>query len=162
MKNKILIILLVMALIMVLAMPTAFADDSVINADVDESYTITIPATVDFGVILKNTGTETQPFVVEASDVFIRYDESVHVHFTGCASDDSATRSGTWLMHDANEPEWDIPYTLNNSTSLVGIGDEFASFTADGTESGHVDADTSYIDYPGSYSDTMTFTISCS
>ena len=135
------------------------AENSNLTADVEETYNIIIPATVEFGTIEKDSGTVSQPFVVTASDVFIEPGDEIHVSFASSIS--WVTYGNLFLMHDAAENEWDLPYSLNNSGSQVGIGDDFASFTANGSESGHVDVDTSYIDYPGIYTDTMTFIISC-
>ena len=135
------------------------AENSNITADVEETYNIIIPATVEFGNIEKDSGTVSQPFVVTASDVFIEPGDEIHVNFSSCIS--WTLYSSLFLMHDAAENEWDLPYALYNSSGQVGIGDDFATFTANGSESGHVDVDTSYIDYPGIYTDTMTFIISC-
>ena len=158
--KRILTVLLVIALIIVLVPAKALSDDTVISAEVEESYTIWIPEEIDFGTKQKDSGTYSHIFAVFASDIFIRHGEQIRVTFTSCVS---WTSHGSFLlMHDTGEPEWGIPYTLSNSTSQVGVGDDFATFTSNGSEYGEVVIDTAYIDYPGSYSDTMTFTITCS
>ena len=161
MKKSLFCILLVLALVLVPAL--AFADDTDVTAEVDETYTITIPATVNFGTIVRNSGTQSQPFEVTASDVFLDPRDEIRVNLTTTLSNDN--RGGMWLTHDTVPLEWDIPYALYNSTNQVGITDDFVCFETNRTESGHIDVNTDdvggepVIYAPGSYTDTMTFTI---
>ena len=53
-----------------------------------------------------------------------------------------------------------LAYTLKNSTSGVGSGGVFTTFDGARTETGSVNVDTADITKAGSYSGTMTFTIS--
>lgn len=126
-------------------------ENTEVSANVDPTYMIIIPAAVDFGTLLKNSGVQTQSFPVQAMGLIIEdgYEIAVGVssNFTMKDMDGSGTVS--------------LDYDLYNSTpTQMADGSVFATFTADGTETGSVEVDTSAITAAGSYKGTMDFTIS--
>lgn len=131
--------------------PVPMNQDTEVTAGIDPSYMIIIPAAVDFGTLIKDTGIETQVFPVQAVDVVL---EPGHEIAVGVTSD--------FLMNDLNGAGTvTLAYTLYNSTpTLITSGSEFAAFGADGTETGTVEVDTTAITAAGSYQGTMDFTIS--
>ena len=122
--------------------------DTEVTADVNPTYTIVIPASVDFGTLIKGTNIVSKPFNVTASGLLIEYDAHVDVY----ASSDFAMYAGSA----------DLPYSLYNTTTgsdALEDGDQFASFNTGATQSGRVEVDTSDIDNAGDFEDTMVFTI---
>jgi len=124
-----------------------FANGTEVTADVDPSFIITIPASVNFGTLTPGTGTVTQNFNVTASNVMLEAGSEISVKVT---SDFKMTAAG-----DA-----ELPYGLRNSTAYLTSGDEFASFTGNRTEYGYVYLSRANIKNAGNYKGTMTFTIS--
>jgi hypothetical protein len=119
-----------------------------VTAGVDPTYTIIIPATLDFGTLTKNSGTATVTFDVTASGLVLELGSRVNV-----------TVSGDFTMSDSGA---DLPYSLYNTTSsetALVDGGQFASFTADGTQNGRAEVNTGVIVNAGEYQDTMVFTI---
>ncbi|MGI5918362.1 MAG: hypothetical protein ACOX8N_01705 [Christensenellales bacterium] len=123
------------------------ADDTLVTASVDPTFTIVIPAAVNLGTLQKDVAVLPQTFEVEAKNVIIETGKSIVV---SVASDFRLSTSGGATLG----------YVLRNSTSEVGDKGIFATFTADRVESGSVRVpDTSGISVAGVYQDTMTFTI---
>jgi hypothetical protein len=125
-----------------------------VTASVDPSYTIVIPASVDFGTLAKTAADNWvyQAFDVEAQDLLIESGASVNIAV-----------SGPFVMKDeANIAS--LSYRLSNEDGEVTAPGVFASFKAadpaDGEENGSVSVNTKNITAAGAYSGTMTFTIS--
>ncbi len=125
-------------------------DDTVVLAKVDPSYIIMIPASVDFGTLVRNSGVVTQEFDVTAQGVMLEPDASVDVVVTG-----------PFVMKDGDgSGSVELEYTLTSGTTPIpAAGGEFASFMGNGTQDGSVSVDTSAITAAGSYKGTMVFTI---
>ena len=119
-----------------------------VEAGVDVTYTIIIPASVDFGTLTAGAEIVSQPFNVTATGVLLE----------GGAHVDIAV-SSDFTMSDGGA---DLPYELYNVSSggiALSSGNQFASFDEDGTQDGRAEVDTSDITNAGSFMDTMVFTI---
>ena len=117
-----------------------------VTAGVDPTYTIVIPAAVNFGTLQKDTGTRTQNFPVTAQNVLIENGKAIIVSVN---SNFKMASGGTLLG-----------YLLKKfGGGVMASGGEFARFSADGESIGSVEVDTDLIVQAGSYQGTMTFTI---
>ena len=116
-----------------------------VKADVEPTFTIVIPAAVDFGKLTPGTGTAQQNFPVKAEGLFIEDGKQINVSLK------------TLLPMKAGNVE--LPYTLENSTAEVTVDEVFATFIGNRTETGAVLVDRSLITKAGAYSGTMVFTI---
>ena len=120
-----------------------------VSADVDPTYTIIIPATVDFGTLIKNTGTVSMPFNVTASGLLL--EAGAHVDVT-VGSDFTMSDGGGSLSYGLFK-------TASGGTALTNNA-QFASFyAAGGTQYGRAEVNTADIDNAGDFEDTMVFTI---
>ena len=129
--------------------PIPQSQDTEVVAGVDPTYTIVIPASVDFGTLVKGTGNITREFDVTAQNVLIEAEAEIHVSVASLTS-----------MKDANGlGSNSLAYTLRNETVPVASG-LFATFEGNRTEDGTVTVDTNSILIAGSYKGTMTFAIS--
>ncbi len=129
--------------------PIPMSQDTEVKAGVDPSYIIVIPASVDFGTLVKGSGTVTQEFDVTAQGVVI--DNGAHIN---------VAVEGPFVMKDHNGTGTvSLVYTLNNEHGLVSPPAAFASFAGNDTEDGVVSVDTNTITAAGSYKGTMQFTI---
>jgi len=130
-------------------LPVPMDTDTEVTAGIDPNYTIIIPATVDFGTLIKDTGIASVAFDVSATGLVLEPGASVDV-----------TVSSDFLMRYSSA---DLPYALYNTTAsgvdALEDGDSFASFEEDGTHNGRAEVDTSNIENAGSFEDTMVFTI---
>jgi hypothetical protein len=119
-----------------------------VKAGVDPTYTIVIPASVDFGTLVKDTGIASIPFSVTASGLLLEAGAKVNV-----------TVDGDFTMSDGGA---ELPYALfkvvAGGTALTS-GGQFASFSVDGVQNGRADVNTATIASAGEFEDTMTFTI---
>lgn len=130
--------------------PVPMSQDTEVTAGIDPSYMIIIPAAVDFGTLIKDTGVQTQAFPVQAVGVVLE---------PSCYIDVDV--AGPFVMLDQNGTgSVSLAYSLNNESGAVLPPSTFATFTADDTEDGMVSVDTSTISAAGSYKGTMDFTIS--
>ena len=129
---------------------TVVAAETEVLAEIDPTYTIIIPASVDFGTLVKDGSTVTQDFDVTAQGVVIEDTASILVSVDGpfeMADEDGA---GSVVLE----------YTLSNHTAaILTTGGAFTTFTSSRTEEGSVAVDTDNIIAAGSYQGTMTFTI---
>lgn len=117
-----------------------------VSADIDPTYTIVIPASVDFGTLVKGSGNITREFDVTAQDVVIETGHAIDVSVTS----DFEMACGT--TH--------LGYQLyNGSTNPLESPGQFAEFTGNGVQNGSVKVDTGLIQKAGSYLGTMVFTI---
>lgn len=124
---------------------TATEEGTEVKAEVEPTFTIIIPAAVDFGKLTPGTGTAQQNFPVKAEGLFIEDGKQINVSLK------------TLLPMKAGVVA--LPYTLENSAAQVSAGNEFTSFTANRTENGFVKVNRSLITKAGAYRGTMTFTI---
>ena len=116
-----------------------------VTAAIDPTYTIVIPAAVDFGTLLKNSGVETRPFNVTAQNVLLEEGGKIRI----------GVSSTFKMLSGARE----LAYLLYNHSAVVGDGGQFALFTGNDTESGSVKVDTALISNAGRYSGNMIFVI---
>ncbi|HNX15539.1 MAG TPA: hypothetical protein PK854_10015 [Oscillospiraceae bacterium] len=120
-----------------------------VTSGVDDTYTIIIPAKVDFGTLARGTGLKEESFTVSAENVVIGPTAKIDVKVTS-----------SFTMLNGTTP---LAYKLYKSGSVqVASTETFASFAA-GTlaqsEAGKVTVDTANILYSGDYSGIMTFAI---
>lgn len=143
---------------------TAFADTSVtqssspqtgetaISYSFDPAYTVTIPASVTIG----NSAT------VSASDVVVAEGYQVNVKITATSGDSNAFT----VASNGGSGSDTLEYTVKNGNTEYKLNDTVLSVNpADGTSSGSVSlafalADGETALYSGTYSGTMTFTVS--
>lgn len=119
-----------------------------VKAGVDPTYTIVIPASVDFGSLVKDSGVITREFDVSASGVIIEAGASIDVNVTG-----------PFAMSDEDgEGDVELPFALSNEAGTITAG-TFAHFTGGNTEDGNVSVNTGAITKAGSYKGTMVFSI---
>ncbi len=122
-------------------------------AGVESSYTIVIPASVNFGTLTKGTGVIKKEFDVTAQNLIIDNGAKVQV----MVASDFNMKNGT------DEAAAKLAYSLFNQATggtALATGTEFASFTAGGTHDGRAEVNTNVITAAGSYQGTMVFTIS--
>jgi hypothetical protein len=130
---------------------TPIQSNTEVKAGVDPTYTIVIPASVDFGSLQKidpPNNFVSEEFKVTASGVVIEAGAQIDVSVTSCTA-----------MNDGHGHE--LPYSLYNEggTSPITNG-VYASFDGSVADNvGRVTVDTSNIHYAGDYSGTMVFTI---
>ncbi len=134
-----------------LVFPRYSGKTTAVNSKVDPVYTITIPAVVNFGTLIKDNGIETREFDVAASGAVI--EAGAHI--------DVAVQS-SFTMSDGASPATTLAYSLYNTAvdgSVLLTGAQFASFLGNGVQDGRVTVNTGAITKAGSYSGTMVFTI---
>lgn len=128
-------------------------EDTEVSASVDPTYMIIIPAAVDFGTLVKDTGVQTQSFPVQATGLVIEDGYEINV-----------VVSSEFVLNDMDGAgTLELPYVLYNGDTppaAVATGGLFAAFDVDGTENGTIEVDTADITAAGSYKGTMNFTIS--
>jgi hypothetical protein len=123
---------------------------TVVTAAVDPTYTIIIPAAVDFGTLVKDGSTVTQDFDVTAQGVVIEDTASIVVSVAGPFE----------MLDEDGTGSVALEYTLSNNTAAIPTaGGPFTTFTSSRTEEGSVAVDTNNITAAGSYQGTMVFTI---
>jgi hypothetical protein len=121
-----------------------------VSAGVDPTYTIIIPASVDFGTLVKDGSTVTQDFDVTAQGVVIEDTASIVVSVAGPFE----------MLDEDGTGSVALEYTLSNNTAAIPTaGGPFTTFTSSRTEEGSVAVDTNNITAAGSYQGTMVFTI---
>lgn len=153
MKNTKKIITLALAAAMLSATGiTAFAADPETKAtnvsyDVQPTYTVTIPATVDLG---DNDVTAN----IEASDVLLETGKKIKVDLTAASN----TASGSTF--NAKNGDSAVTYTITGDKAIA-VGDTVATFTANGRKTLTFSAaDKSAATVAGTHTETLTFTIS--
>ncbi len=126
--------------------PIPINQDTVVTAGVEPTYTIVIPAAVNFGTLQKDTGLRTQDFPVSAQNVLIENGKAIVVSVNS-----NFKMAGGGALLD---------YLLKKfGGGVMTTGGEFARFFEDGESIGSVEVDTDDIVKAGSYQGTMTFTI---
>ncbi len=112
-----------------------------VTAEADATYTVIIPASVDFGTIYKNMPVQTKTFDVKVENAFIKGNITV------------ANTTNPTVMKDNNGTgSEELPYTLTPP-------DGGFVFTADGTKTGEVSCNPDDLTAPGSYKGFMTFSV---
>lgn len=121
-----------------------------VTGSVDPTYMVIIPAAIDFGTLVKDTGVQTQIFPVQASSMVIEDGFEIEV---GLLSN--------FTMKDKDgEGSVELEFSLFNATTSIATGEIFASFDTNRTENGTMEVDTSAITAAGNYKGTIDFTIS--
>ena len=163
MKKKLIAILLVLALVMVLVPATALADDVPVTADFGVSYTITVPATIEFGALTPSSGVQTVAFAVTATNVLIEPNHHIEVSATGTNGNQTVDPYALCMYKDGTIAELYLAYYLYLTDPDPDDAYEpttvFASFSGNGVVNGSAVTDPSGIGYAGSYEDTLTFTV---
>ena len=130
---------------------TAFAADPETKAtnvsyDVQPTYTVTIPATVDLG---DNDVTAN----IEASDVLLETGKQIKVDLTAASN----TQEGSTF--NAKNGNSAVTYTITGDKAIA-VGDTVATFTANGSKALTFSAaDKSAATVAGAHTETLTFTI---
>lgn len=117
-------------------------------AGVNPTYTIVIPAAVNFGTLVKDTGVVVMDFDITAQGVVVEPGASIDVDATGPF--EMKDEDGTGSVP--------LAYTLENANGAL-TGNLFTVFEGDRTEAGKVKVNTAAITAAGSYTGTMVFTI---
>ena len=126
---------------------TAFAETTNVSYDVQPTYTVTIPATVDLG---DNDVTAN----IEASDVLLETGKQIKVDLTAASN----TASGSTF--NAKNGDSAVTYTITGD-SAIAVGDTVATFTANGSKTLTFSAaDKSAATVAGAHTETLTFTVS--
>ena len=129
--------------------PVPMNQDTDITAEIDPTFMIIIPAAVDFGNILKDTGVQEQNFPVEAIGVLLE---------PGCNID--VTVTSPFVMKDEDGAgSVELAFAMNNESGAVLTGNTFATFTGNDTEDGSIAVNTDNITMAGSYKGTLVFAI---
>jgi hypothetical protein len=129
--------------------PISMNQNTDVTAGVEPTYIIVIPAAVDFGTLVKDSGTVGMDFDVTAQGVVIEKNAHIDVDVTGPFEMKNNNGSGTVSL----------AYGLRNESGAITPPGQFASFTGDGTEDGTVAVNTANITTAGSYKGTMVFSI---
>lgn len=147
--KKIITLLLTFAFVMSMTAMTAYADErkSDVTLDVNPSYSVTIPVTVE----LTEAEQYTKDADIEITDVFIASDKTVQVKinsdFTMTAENDNGTTTDlTYTVTDENNQEVANEAVVATCTTDEGSSTSTLTFSASP-------------EYAGSYSDTVTFNI---
>ena len=122
-----------------------------VTATVDPSYTLTVPASIDFAKLTKNSGIATQSFDVTVSDLMLDAGTVLEVTVAPVNGD-------AFIMTTAAGAE--LPYSVYapQGEEALAAGAVFATFEADGTATGTATVDTALIAAAGSYNGVITFT----
>jgi len=120
-----------------------------VNAEVDPSYTIVVPAKIEFGSLKKNSGIVTKEFSVTAQDVMLEAGQSIVVTVAPVTGD-------AFVMTDGAGTE--LPFGVENADGAVQAGGTFATFTTDGEATGVATLDTSLITAAGAFAGVINFT----
>ena len=147
MKNTKKIITLALAAAMLSATGiTAFAETTNVSYDVQPTYTVTIPATVNLG---DNDVTAN----IEASDVLLETGKQIKVDLTAASN----TQEGSTF--NAKNGNSAVTYTITGDKAIA-VGDTVATFTANGSKALTFSAaDKSAATVAGAHTETLTFTI---
>ena len=125
---------------------TAFAETTNVSYDVQPTYTVTIPATVDLG---DNNVTAN----IEASDVLLENGKQIKVDLTAASN----TNSGSTF--NAKNGDSTVTYTITGDKAIA-VGDTVATFTTNGSKTLTFSAaDKSAATVAGSHTETLTFNI---
>ena len=126
---------------------TAFAEETTVSYEVQPTYTVTIPATVDLG---DNDVTAN----IDASDVLLETGKQIKVELT------SASNTASGSTFNAKNGDSAVTYTITGDKAIA-VGDTVATFTADGSKNLTFSAaDKSAATVAGTHTETLTFTIS--
>ena len=125
---------------------TAFAETTNVSYNVDPSYTVTIPATVDLG----DTAVDAE---IKAENVLLETGKQVVVALTAASN----TASGSTF--NAKNGDSAVTYTITGDEAIA-VGDTVATFTANGSKTLTCSAaDKSGATVAGAHTETLTFTI---
>ena len=125
---------------------TAFAETTNVSYDVQPTYTVTIPATVDLG---DNDVTAS----IEASDVLLETGKQIKVDLTAASN----TVSGSTF--NAKNGDSTVTYTITGDKAIA-VGDTVATFAANGSKTLTFSAaNKSAATVAGSHTETLTFNI---
>jgi len=125
---------------------TAFAETTNVSYDVQPTYTVTIPATVDLG---DNDVTAS----IEASDVLLETGKQIKVELT------SASNTASGSTFNAKNGDSAVTYTITGDKAIA-VGDTVATFTTNGSKTLTFSAaDKSAATVAGSHTETLTFNI---
>lgn len=120
-----------------------------VNYQVDPTYTITIPDQVEL------SKTDTVEKEITAEDLLLPHGQKVVVKLSAASN----TASGS-TFH-AKNGDSDAAYTITANNNTVALGDEVASFTADGTQPfTFSQADMTNVIFSGRHTEILTFTVS--
>lgn len=138
--------------------PTVSTGDSSVTATVDQTYTVTIPDTVDFGTLTKASKDVVKDLTVKVNNLLIDKNQTLKINVKG---DDTTTTNAFTIRTTGGAS---IAYEVyNKSKSKVDPTGEFAAVTsADKPDtvqdvSGNL-KQTGDVVHSGSYTGTLTFT----
>ena len=160
--KKLIGVLLIVALLATMSVTALAADitpdtapktgDTAVTFNIDPTYSVTIPATVELDKVVASDGTITyeKDMTITASDVRLEEDQKVEV-----------TLTSDFKLDTADSATYKLDYTVTVDGDAVannGVVAAFGTDTAEQSETLHFVAGNPT--YAGDYSDTVTFTIS--
>ncbi len=117
---------------------------SEVTAKADVTYTVIIPASVNFGIIKKTDTPKTETFAVKVEGALLEDGYSIRVENT--------TASGNMVMKDKNG--------TGNKILAFTLSQSVFPFTSDGTVTANVSCTPANLQAAGSYKGFMTFSVS--
>lgn len=138
--------------------PSATTDSSPVTATVDQTYTVTIPDTVDFGTLTKASKDVVKDLTVKVNNLLIDKNQTLKINVKG---DDTTTANAFTIRTTGGAS---IAYEVyNKSSTKVNPNSEFAAVTSADTPDTEQDVSgklkqTGDVVHSGSYTGTLTFT----
>ena len=125
--------------------PPAGTQGTVVRANADVTYTVVIPASVNFGTINKSMSQQSRDFIVSVQNAFIKAGATIKV----------ANTTTSMVMKDNNGTGTvELPFQLTPPTATGFV------FSGNGSITGHVTCNPSTdLTAPGSYKGFMTFSV---
>ena len=142
--------------------PTATTDSSTVTAAVSNAYTVTIPETIDFGKLTKDSTGDAliKDLTVSATDVVIPADKKLNVTVKGSGASDAFTITTT----GGGNMDYDVYNTTDTTGTSISPNSTFKDFEAGNpsatqTVNGKVKLKNAPV-HSGDYTGTLTFTCS--
>ena len=141
--------------------PTVSTGDSSVTATVDQTYTVTIPDTVNFGTLTKASKDVVKDLTVKVNNLLIDKNQTLKINVKG----DDTTDAFTIRTNGSASIAYAV-YAKNKDTTsgtAVDPNGEFAAVTSAATPDTEQDVSgklkqTGAVIHSGSYTGTLTFT----
>lgn len=122
------------------------------------SYTVTIPSTVDAGALTQKTSSDTEK--IKAKEFTVSATSVENLFGTKKIVVTLSTADGKFELADGDHKLAYSVFNKQSGGSALASGADFTQFTDAGNKTGRIEIDQSTITRKGSYTGTMTFTIS--
>jgi len=125
-----------------------------VTADVSPTYTVTVPASIDFGSLTPGSGRKSVGFKVTAAGVYIEDGAFIDVSVRGNGP------GGAFTLFDmgGSGPN-PLAYGLFKGSAPIEAGGLYHRFAGSGKANGSVRINTNAIEYAGAYRGTVIFSI---